>query len=233
MPGRPRSRTTTSGGAAPRARAPARRPRRGRLRSRGRARLIAERRRICGSSSTTRTGVGLARVMAHAPGRVIDHRCVPPPGVSSTASSPPIASTKPRATARPRPDPARRSGVAEPLERPEDLLALDRPGCPALVDDAEVDTIAADAGERSGPARSGGDACSAFAMTFATARSSSAASASTRGSVSGTSTTTRSPRRRGSTSARGRPRRGRPRAARARAPRPGGGSCRAGCRRAS
>ena len=52
------------------------------------------------------------------------------PGVSSTSSSPPIASTNPRATARPSPTPVAVRAVAEPLERHEHALALGSRGMP-------------------------------------------------------------------------------------------------------
>ena len=96
----------------------------------------------------------------------------PPPGVSSTSISPPIASTKPFATARPSPTPSPWPGVAEPLERLEQPLALGRRDAGAAVDDADVDDAVDDArghpraacpAARSGP-RS--------AITLASARSS-------------------------------------------------------------
>ena len=61
----------------------------------------ARRRRRGPRPSRRRPPVGLAR--RHLQLMTI---VVPPPGVSSTSSSPPMASTKPRATARPRPTPA-------------------------------------------------------------------------------------------------------------------------------
>ena len=70
----------------------------------------------------------------------------PPPGVSSTSISPPIASTKPFATARPSPTPSRPARVAEPLERQEEPLALRRRDAGAAVDDAHVDAAVDGAG---------------------------------------------------------------------------------------
>ena len=67
---------------------------------------------------------------------------VPPPGVSSTASSPPIASTKPLAIAKPSPTP--RAGavvVDDPLERLEHQLAVDDADAGTAVDDLDVDVV--------------------------------------------------------------------------------------------
>ena len=62
----------------------------------------------------------------------------PPPGVSSTSSSPPTASTNPRATARPRPTPTPVVGVPEALERSEDPVAVLGPDPRTPVDDPDV-----------------------------------------------------------------------------------------------
>ena len=88
--------------------------RRGRRRTPARGGSRRARGRICGSSSTTST-----RVMRAPPRQARVTTVSPPPGVSSTSTSPPIASTNPRATARPRPTPLAGRRVAEPLERPE------------------------------------------------------------------------------------------------------------------
>ena len=66
----------------------------------------------------------------------------PPPGVSSTSTSPPIASTNPRATARPRPDPVARRAIAQPLERLEHALAFVERDARAAIDDPELDAAA-------------------------------------------------------------------------------------------
>ena len=62
----------------------------------------------------------------------------PPPGVSSTSISPPIASTKPFATARPSPTPSSGPAVAEALERPEQALPVLRRDAGPAVGDADV-----------------------------------------------------------------------------------------------
>ena len=93
------------------------------------------------------------------------------------ASSPPIASTKPRATASPSPTPAAVGAVAEALERLEDVLALRRRDAGPAVDDAQVDPLVDDARLDAHRALAGGDHASAFSTMLATARSSSAASA--------------------------------------------------------
>ena len=65
---------------------------------------------------------------------------VPPSGVSSISSSPSIARTKPRATARPSPTPLP-PAVTESLERLEHLLARRRGDTGTVIDDPEVDAI--------------------------------------------------------------------------------------------
>ena len=113
-PGQPEVEDHDVGTARAASAAPPRRRRPGRPRSRGPGGWCARPRRICGSSSTTST-----RLVTHglAAGND-DHHREPAAGVSSTVSSPPIASMKPRATARPRPTPSG-TGVAEALERLE------------------------------------------------------------------------------------------------------------------
>ena len=70
--------------------------------------------------------------------RCSDH-VSPPPGVSSTAISPPIASTKPRGHGEAEADTGAVRLVAEALERLEDALALVGRDARAAVDDAQVD----------------------------------------------------------------------------------------------
>ena len=163
-----------------------------------------------------------ARRRRRAPCRVIDrdarqldddHRRCRRPGVSSISSSPPIASTNPRATARPRPTPRAVRAVAEPLERLEHPLAIGGRDARAAVDDAQRrrdrrPRPAVDADGRVAAATS----AARSSTTLATTRSSSAGSARTRGSVSGTSTSTPSARVAEARERRpARPRRGRPR----------------------
>ena len=66
----------------------------------------------------------------------------PPPGVSSATIAPPIASTNPRATARPSPTPAG-AAVVEALERLEQPLALLVRHARAVVDDLELRALGA------------------------------------------------------------------------------------------
>ena len=117
---------------------------------------------------------------------------VPPPGVSSTAMSPPIARTNPRATASPRPTPL---GV---LPRPSPRrwngsntwLALVSGDAGSVVDHPDVDVVT----DRDGSTRttfSIGDHATALSTTLARARSRSPASTSTGGTGSLTSMTTR------------------------------------------
>ena len=114
----------------------------------------------------------------------------PPPGVSSISTSPPIASTKPFATARPSPTPVaarRRRRVAGTGGRP----GRDRPAARPARDrrrGRRRASPAAPATTRTG--LPGGLWLRALMITFASARSSSPGSASTRGCVSSTSTST-------------------------------------------
>ena len=118
----------------------------------------------------------------------------PPPGVSSGVREPPIASTNPRATARPSPtpsvparSPSRWNGSnTRSRSSAGDARARDRR--PAARPDRRRPTRAP------APARPVGLNARAFATRFATARSSSAASTSMRGRSSGTSTSTSRPR---------------------------------------
>src|SRR5581483_3586635 len=120
---------------------------------------------------------------------------VTPPGVSSTVSSPPMATVNPRATARPRPTPApderspsrwkgrnTRSRSAGGMPGPRSTIRTwTAPGTPP-------------ASTRTGTP--GGDQARALSMRLASTRSSRAGSASTRGRVSATPTSTTSPRAR-------------------------------------
>ena len=114
MTGMLRSRTTRSGGAAaarsrqrPRRRPPV-------PRSHGPASDRSTARRICGSSSTTRIFV----IPASGSEKT---NVAPPPGVSSSQSSPPIRSRNPFAIASPRPGPRFVVALVEPGERQEEL----------------------------------------------------------------------------------------------------------------
>ena len=139
--GSTRSRTIASGGrtetassASPSVSA-VRRPR-----SRRSRRITLSPRRICGSSSTTSTR-GAAALMAPAPAarRAGRRRRTPSPsGVRAAAGSrPPLASTKPRQIARPRPEPPRSSAGA--VEGLEDRGALGGGDARAAVDHADRD----------------------------------------------------------------------------------------------
>ena len=112
------------------------------------------------------------------------------PGVSSTVSSPPTASTKPSRHREPEPDARVARGVAEALERLEHALALRRAGSrnPGRRRAGRHDRPPPRL--RRAPGDLGREWRTALSTTFATARSSSAGSTSTSGSVSGTSTTT-------------------------------------------
>ena len=77
---------------------------------------------------------------------------MPPPGVSSTASSPPIASMNPRATASPSPTPSAARVVAEPLERLEHRVAVGRRDAGTVVDDPQLDPVARPRPPRPAPA---------------------------------------------------------------------------------
>ena len=70
----------------------------------------------------------------------------PPPGVVSGIRVPPMASARPRDSARPRPTPVLVVPVAEPLERQEHLVALVVGDAGAVVDDAQLDPVAVLAG---------------------------------------------------------------------------------------
>ena len=126
MSGRPRSRTTASGGRARRPRASAARAVGGERRPRSRAprRLIASARRRPGSSSTTRTRRHRRRVAAERRAEADPHRQARRRGVSSATIAPPIASTNPRATARPSPTPPPASRSSRRWNGSKSALAL-------------------------------------------------------------------------------------------------------------
>ena len=67
---------------------------------------------------------------------------VPPPGASSIVSVPALASTKPRAIARPSPVPPTRAPRAAE-ERLEDALALVERDARPVVDDRDLDLVVA------------------------------------------------------------------------------------------
>ena len=116
----------------------------------------------------------------------------PPPGVSSTSISPPIASTNPFATARPEPDALVVAGVAEALERQEHALPLvERHSRPA-VDDPHVHDVRRWHPPSLARARPAGENRTAFCDDVGEGAFEQPASAMTRGSVSGTSTSTAS-----------------------------------------
>ncbi len=102
---------------------------------------------------------------------------VPPPGVSSTSISPPIASTKPSRDREAEADAVAASAVAEPLERLEHALAVRGRDARAAVDDPQVDVAADRAGLDARRGSLGRRAASALSTTLASARSSSAGSA--------------------------------------------------------
>ena len=161
-------------------------------------------RRIAGSSSTTRTkvieasrsaGTGRSRSGCRAAGRGGSSRTKvsPPPGVSSVAIVPPIASVRPCATARPRPDAVllrarRRAAGTGRTAAPGRGRATPGPG----VRDPQRRRGRPRRRRRRGPARVAGVYFSAFSQMLASTRSSSPASASTSTSGS-TATSIRSP----------------------------------------
>ena len=67
----------------------------------------------------------------------------PPPGVSSTTMLAAHRLDEPARDREAEPDAACRSSVAEALERSEDVLALGRRDARAVVDDPQVDALAA------------------------------------------------------------------------------------------
>ena len=114
----------------------------GRRRSRRASRFVSSARRICGSSSTTRTACHAATSDRPWP-RSTDREAAT--GVSSSVISPPMASTKPRATVRPSPTPPSvggRRGAGTGRTRGRGRSA--DTGAP--VDDPQVDPSADDGG---------------------------------------------------------------------------------------
>ena len=138
-------------------------------------------RRICGSSSTTRTrviGPASSRTTIGEPAA----RCVLDLDLAAHRLDEPSRDGEAES------DAVAPLAVAESLERQEHPVALVRGNAGPAVDDAEVDA-AVDARRRRRAAGSHGRLWPiALAITLASARSSSPASAWTRGSVSGTST---------------------------------------------
>ena len=120
---------------------------------------MASARRICGSSSTTRIAVTSCRYQP-AIGRDRqrdDHGGARRPGVSSTASSPPMATENPRATARPRPTPAPVGRSPSRWNGWKTRSALGGRDARALVDDPHSTWPPTRRRPRPGPARPGGD----------------------------------------------------------------------------
>ena len=118
---------------------------------------------ICGSSSTTSTRVmRVTDALVRPPGSVDDHRQCRHRACPRPSSSPPIASTKPRATARPSPTPLPFGLSPEPLERLEHALALVRRDARAPVDDAQLDPVASTAPATTRTGVAGRTACEAF-----------------------------------------------------------------------
>ena len=196
-----------------------------RARRRSRARAGSSRARAGSAARRRRRGCGSF-------GRLADATTIvsPPPGVSSTSISPPIASTKPsrpRGRARRlRPSSSRRgAGTAGTGGRVRRRHA--RP----LVDDADVDVAVGRPG-RDARRDSGGREPTALSITFASARSSRPGSARTRRQRLGHVELDRVVADAEAAAAPpGAPPRGRRGWAGSRARRSGAGSCRAGCRR--
>ena len=94
-------------------------------------------RKSAGSSSTTRT------VLIESARKRLKTMVAPPPAVSSTVSSPPIASVKPFATASPSPIPFGRPPApsSPPLKGYEHPASLARRYSRPLVDHADIDPI--------------------------------------------------------------------------------------------
>ena len=107
-------------------------------------------------------------------------------------SSPSIASTKPLATASPRPRPSWASGPPSPSRwkgwNTASRLSAGMPD--TAVDHSDVDAVSDGCRLRRGRSCPSGAQLTAFWMTFASARSRRTPSARTSGSVSGTSTST-------------------------------------------
>ena len=112
----------------------------------------------------------------------------PPPGVSAAVTEPPIASTKPLTTARPRPTPL--PARAPSRSNGSNIRAFSSPGhAVAVVDDLQHDLVAVRVASRAG-GRPGGEQASALANRLASTRSSSPGSVRTSGSSSGTDSCT-------------------------------------------
>src|ERR1700730_10442497 len=117
----------------------------------------------------------------------------PPPGVSSMSSVPAIASTNPRATARPRPIPAPVDRAPRRWKGWNTWSRWSR-GVPAPRPTTSTSTSPPAVTAWPRTVWSFGDHASALSITFASARSRSAGSTWTRGRSSGTSSTTSRPR---------------------------------------
>src|SRR5659263_347858 len=116
----------------------------------------------------------------------------PPPGVSSTSMVPPIASTNPRATARPSPRPWP-EGASPSRWNARKISALCTSGIPGPRSATRSTTVPSTEAALTATPVSAGEYRTAFSSTLATARSSRPSSASTSGSESGTSSVKRAP----------------------------------------
>src|SRR5581483_3990788 len=143
-----------------------------------------------GPSAAGRTGGSgrSARCAAGAAGR-LSTMVRPPPGVSSATRLPPIASTNPRATARPRPTPVPRAEESPSRWKGSKMRSLAASGTPGPRSTTRSSTRppSVAGGSSALPATrtfSGPPYLTAFSTRLATARSSSPGSATTMGSVS-------------------------------------------------
>src|SRR5581483_8156775 len=114
---------------------------------------------------------------------------VPPPGVSSTVRSPPTASTKPFATARPSPTPAP-FGLSPRRWNGRNTRSRSSLGMPGPVSITRRSTLSPTWPAMTRTGIPTGAWRTPFSTRLATARSRSAGSTSMRGSVSGTSVST-------------------------------------------
>ena len=141
MPGRPRSRMTSVG-------AVALRERERRLARACEVDRVASRAEVRGQrAQDLRLVVDDEDRASSRPPRSRRTIVSPPPGVSSTSTLPPIASTKPARDGQPEPDARALRAVAEALERDEDAVAIRWRDAGPTVDDAEVDAAVDGAGD--------------------------------------------------------------------------------------
>ena len=114
----------------------------------------------------------------------------PPPGVSSASSVPPIPSTKPFESARPRPRPVSLSVSPRRWNGANTSSRRSARDARAAVDDAQLDAVAERARRDAARARPAGEWRTALASRFTTTRCSSTRSASTGGRSSARSSST-------------------------------------------